>query len=129
MSPRDARYARQISVRGVGEVGQAAFERATVEVAGSGLDAELCALYLCGAGVGRLTVDPSLAGPCRALNAAVAVEERDGGAALGVWVELDGVRLELPSAVLAPSGAVARGAAAARWALASILARLHAPVG
>jgi hypothetical protein len=122
----DGRYARQVSVRGIGEAGQAAFARASVEIAGTALDAELCALYLAGAGVGHLVVDPCLVDGCRALNSDVHVEPRSAGDALGLVIDLGGTRAELPSILLTTElSPVARGAAAARWALARVLAALH----
>ena len=112
------RYGRQEVVPGIGRAGQARIRAAEVAVAGRGLDAEVCALYLAGAGVARLAVDPALVARCAAQNGEVEVWPRGGGAALEV--ELLGPE---PGTVFQPraSLAVARGAEAARWVLARIL--------
>ena len=82
------RYARQISIAGVGEDGQARLRGAAVTVHGDRLDAEVCALYLAGAGVGRLTVHGSLAERCREQNGEISVV---AGARSGAcWVEAPG---------------------------------------
>jgi hypothetical protein len=66
-----SRYARQIAVPGIGEVGQRRISSLSVEVRGDGLAAEICALYLAGAGVGRLVVHPSLVSSVAAINSEV----------------------------------------------------------
>lgn len=82
-----SRYARQIAVPVIGELGQRRIGSLEVEVRGSNLAAEICALYLAGAGVNRLAVEPRLKDAVRALNsevelvehAATIVEPRDDG--------------------------------------------------
>ena len=66
-----SRYARQIAVPGVGEIGQQKISSIEVEVRGSDLAAEICALYLAGAGVRRLAVSPAIAERVRAINSEV----------------------------------------------------------
>jgi hypothetical protein len=66
-----SRYARQIAVPGVGEIGQEKISSIEVEVRGSDLAAEICALYLAGAGVRRLAVSPAIAARVRAINSEV----------------------------------------------------------
>lgn len=109
------RYARQISIAGVGERGQARLASAAITVDGSGLDAEVCALYLAGAGVGRLSVAASIAERCREQNSEVIVA-RD--AASGVCRVRVGAELHEPSLELSQ---IERGARAARWALSKVL--------
>ena len=70
------RYARQIAVPGIGEPGQERIARIEVEVRGSGPAAEICALYLAGAGVKRLAVARELVDAVRALNAEVELIDR-----------------------------------------------------
>ncbi|MCB9653177.1 MAG: hypothetical protein H6729_03460 [Deltaproteobacteria bacterium] len=67
------RYARQLIVPGFGDAGQQALEGACVRVFGATMEAEVCALYLVGAGVGRVVVHPTLVDRCRALNSRVTV--------------------------------------------------------
>ncbi len=112
------RYARQIAVLGIGSQGQASIRSATVQVCGTGLDAEVCALYLAGAGVARLWVHPRLAPQCRALNSEVQVEARDED---GPLVQL--YAPDAPQDGLTPpdEDPVRRGSLAARWALAKLL--------
>ncbi len=81
------------------------------------LAAEICALYLAGAGVGRLTVSPSLAARVAGANSEVRVIE---GTEAGVFA----VRLIAPPAGLHVEPGVdplLSGARAARWALARLL--------
>jgi hypothetical protein len=100
-------------------------ERADVRVAGTGLAAEICALYLAGAGVGELGVAPTLVERCRALSSEIEVHawtEADQGDIVEVLVDRD--RRGGPRAKFAaPEDAdpVRRGAVAARWALAVVL--------
>ncbi|MCB9729513.1 MAG: hypothetical protein H6744_08645 [Deltaproteobacteria bacterium] len=56
------RYARHLLLSGVGRAGQARLLASTVAVSGTGLAAEEAAIYLAAAGVGRLVLDPELAG-------------------------------------------------------------------
>jgi molybdopterin/thiamine biosynthesis adenylyltransferase len=70
------RYARQIAVPGIGEIGQRRISSIEVEVRGSHPAAEICALYLAGAGVKCLAVAPELAERVRALNSEVELAER-----------------------------------------------------
>jgi hypothetical protein len=119
MGGRDGRYARQISVREIGASGQAAISAARARVEGRDLDAEVCALYLAGAGIGRLELDPALVDACRALNREVAIEaihsaesSAPEAAPTAFAVELYGERH-----VPAGGGPLERGARAARWVL------------
>ncbi len=66
-----ARYARQQVL--VGDAGQARLAAATVVVDGDGLTSEVAALYLVGAGVGRVDVAPALVARVRDQNAEVVV--------------------------------------------------------
>jgi molybdopterin/thiamine biosynthesis adenylyltransferase len=116
--PSVARYARQVAVAGVGAPGQARIAAARVEVDGDGFDAEVAALYLAGAGVGRLRVAARVAVACRALNTAIEVEE---GAAPGALVVHLHRRPGLESHRPAGDDPVDRGARAARWVLARLL--------
>jgi hypothetical protein len=63
-----SRYARQIAVPGIGDEGQRRISSLSVEVRGDGLAAEICALYLAGAGVAQLVVHPSLQDAVDAIN-------------------------------------------------------------
>lgn len=109
-----SRYARQRSIAGVGDAGQARLGAAEATVHGDGLDAEVCALYLAGAGVGRLVVHRSLAERCREQNGEI--EVREGAGAGPCAVEVGGVR-----STLAGEDEVLRGASLARSALALII--------
>jgi hypothetical protein len=71
---RADRYARQISV--IGEAGQRRIGSLEVEVRGQGLAAEICALYLAGAGVAKLVVSEALVERVQAVNAEVEVVAR-----------------------------------------------------
>jgi hypothetical protein len=62
------RHQRQVSLAGIGEVGQRRLARALVSVPGSGFEAEMAVRYLAGAGVGRLRVSTS---PLQAAASAV----------------------------------------------------------
>lgn len=110
----DERYLRQQNVAGVGRAGQARIEAGRVLLEGRTLDAEIAALSLAGAGVGTLHVDKGLAPACRALNSTITVEASAQPERLRVAV---GGRSYTPEGV----DPVARGAAAARWALARLL--------
>ena len=120
-----SRYARQIAVPGVGPSGQAAFAGAEVSVAGQGLAAEVCALYLAGAGVGTLTVAPAFAEPCRRLSSEVRViPSVSTDAAEKLEVLVAGRGGERARFSPEPSGDPVRdGAIAARWALARALSQ------
>jgi hypothetical protein len=106
----DDRYGRQALV--LGARGQARVRALEVEVRGVGLGAEVCALYLAGAGVRRLAVAPSIVARVQALSTEVIVE---GSSAPRGGLELECLgaekRFDDPDPLLA-------GAAAARWALA-----------
>jgi molybdopterin/thiamine biosynthesis adenylyltransferase len=67
-----SRYARQIAVPGIGEAGQRRISSLEVEVRGDDLAAEICALYLAGAGVKRVV--SAFAARVRALNSEVETE-------------------------------------------------------
>lgn len=109
------RYARQIAVAAIGARGQGALSRARVVVRGDGPDAELAARYLAGAGIGRLCVADRWVSTCRAANSTIEVE---GGAPAGA------LSVGVADADHVPEGSssVERGARAARWALARVLA-------
>lgn len=111
------RYARQRSVAAVGDVGQAALAAATVVVVGDDEAARVAALYLAGAGVGRLVVHPRWCDACRALNSTIVLDP--SGPAGSLAVEVEGRQYTPPDA----AGPVARGARAARWGLARVLSR------
>jgi hypothetical protein len=111
-----SRYSRQLAVREVGPRGQSALERAHVRVVGSDLAAEVCALYLAGAGLGALSVDPALLPACRRINADTTLEPLPGGGG-ALLVELAGGRFSPEAA----GSSVSRGARAARWAIARAL--------
>jgi hypothetical protein len=66
-----ARHARQLVL--VGDLGQARLAAAAVVVDGDGLGSEVAALYLAGAGVGRVDVAPSLVANVRAQDPEVVV--------------------------------------------------------
>lgn len=85
-----------------------------VTVAGRDLASEVCASYLAGAGVARLEVDRALISALDGLNADVELCAIESGP--GLVVAVGDARHE-PAA--GPD--VARGASAARWALARIL--------
>jgi hypothetical protein len=93
-----------MTVPGIGEAGQRRISSLEVEVRGEDLAAEICALYLAGAGVKRLVVCEAIAREVRALNAEVEL----GGEA---------------SLVVEPAGAdpLLAGARAARALLAQAL--------
>ena len=67
-SNAEGRYARQVILREVGAAGQRRIREGCVVVEGRSAAARVCALYLAGAGVGRLEVAPSLAVDVRAQN-------------------------------------------------------------
>jgi molybdopterin/thiamine biosynthesis adenylyltransferase len=119
----DARYARQIAVPGVGKGGQHAVAHAEARVLGSDLAAEVCALYLAGAGIGTLHVARALSDRCVSLNSAIEViasDERNVDA-LAVEVSIGGARARFAPP---PSGDQVRdGSCAARWVLARILSK------
>ena len=71
-----SRYARQISVKSVGQQGHSKVRNGAVEICGHGLDAQICALYLAGAGVGTITCDARLAEQVRAINSDVTIREK-----------------------------------------------------
>lgn len=106
------RYARQVAV--VGASGHRAITDASATVIGEGLAAEVCARYLAGAGVGLLRVHHRLLGPMAAANSMITIEGHDLTGDLVVSLADD-------SHQPGPASPVARGAAAARWALAKIL--------
>lgn len=116
-----ARYARQRSVPGVGVRGQAQLAAASVSILGDGLDAEICALYLAGAGIGCVRVSPSLAGRCREQNGEITVLELESSA-VALRVVLGEETFEPP-----PGAPLLRGARAARWAMARIFTRAGHP--
>lgn len=64
----DERHARQRALPEVGEAGQRRLEAAVVRVHGAELSSRVCALYLAGAGVGRLELAEALVDRCRRLN-------------------------------------------------------------
>ncbi|HEX8794500.1 MAG TPA: hypothetical protein VF765_26325 [Polyangiaceae bacterium] len=69
------RHTRQVRLAEVGADGQGRIARATVDVHGRGLAAQVAARYVAGAGVARLRVgDDAVAAAARGIDAAVAVE-------------------------------------------------------
>jgi hypothetical protein len=116
VSASTQRYARQIALREIGPEGQASLLSAEVRVEGRGPEAEVCALYLAGAGVGRLRVDPRWADASRAINSTIEVRAiEDGGPELALEV---GATRYAPPPDASP---LSRGAQAARWALLSVV--------
>jgi len=109
-----SRYSRQICVRGVGTSGQSKIENARVVISGSGLGAEVCALYLAGAGLGHLEVHSDLVDRIRALNSSVRVES--GVVNEDLAVSLNGVSMPVAS-----GSSVERGSRLARDVLAALL--------
>ena len=108
------RYTRQRQVRGVGDRGHDAIRSAFAEVRGAALDAEVCALYLAGAGVRSLRVHERIAELSRSLNSDVDV----------VSTQVDGnFSVSWSDASFQPvdPDPVRRGSEAARWVLAKIL--------
>jgi hypothetical protein len=71
------RYGRQVVLPGWGGAGQERLAAATVRVLGRGPSARAAALYLAGAGVGRLVVE-AFADDARALNPLCAIEPTAG---------------------------------------------------
>lgn len=69
-------YSRQIILREVGGIGQAALRAARVRVAGSGAAAEICTSYLVGAGIGSVLVDADPSSPDAAVLSLPAPERR-----------------------------------------------------
>jgi hypothetical protein len=108
------RYARQRAVPGIGAVGQDRLAKAEVRLDGEGLEAELAALYLAGAGVGELIVPAHLVELCRAHNSTIHVDA--GGVPGPLAVTVGGRRHDAVG-----WGAIDRGARAARWAIAAVL--------
>jgi hypothetical protein len=111
-------------VPGIGDRGQEAISAAVVRVEGTGLAAEVCALYLAGAGIQRLEVDADLVDRCRAINREIAVDHNQGGARAPSVVRVailadDGGELARRSESV--SGGVEAGATLARWALESVV--------
>lgn len=69
------RHTRQVRLAEVGADGQGRIARASVDVPGRGLAAQVAARYLAGAGVSRLRVaDEATAQGARAIDASVHVE-------------------------------------------------------
>ena len=109
-----ARYARQRAVSSVNESGQSRIQAGRARVFGTGLDARICALYLAGAGVGSLTVAPTLLEGVRELNSEIVVEFAEGEDTF--CVEIDGTRLHSEK-----ESALGRGSQVARDVLAAFL--------
>ena len=73
------RYARQMIIPGIGREGQKRLKDSHVLVAGAGGLGSLSSLYLCGAGVGHLTIaDMGRVQPSD-LNRQILYEEKDIG--------------------------------------------------
>ena len=71
------RYERQVLLPEWGAAGQERVRGAGVVVSGAGAAARAAARYLAGAGVGRLSVHPSLRADLRALNPHVALTDQE----------------------------------------------------
>jgi hypothetical protein len=112
------RYARQLAVPSVNVSGQSRIQAGKVRIFGTGLDAEICALYLAGAGVGTLIVAPILLAGVRGINSEITVESMEGEDALRV--EIDGRRLHSEK-----DSALGRGSQLARDVLAAFLRGSH----
>lgn len=113
-----SRYARQIAVPGIGEAGQRRIASVCVEVAGVDLAAEVCALYLAGAGVKRLLVGAALLDRIRAANEEVEVAPL---CSPGSKLEVRVVAPIEAAHVEEGEDPVLAGARAARWVLAKSL--------
>ncbi len=111
------RYARQTALGAWGAEGQARLAAGHVQVVEAGLGGGVCALYLAGAGIGRLTVPDGWVEACRALNRDVVVDSGTGPA--GVWVVAGDEAYVLSRP--AEASPVAAGARAARWAILRVL--------
>jgi|GEM_PF-5734479 len=66
-----SRYSRQISVKSVGPRGHSRVRNGSVEIYGHGLDSQICALYLAGAGVGTISCHSKVIDQVRAINSEV----------------------------------------------------------
>ena len=66
-----SRYSRQISVKSVGEQGHLRIRNGSVEIYGDGLDSQICALYLAGAGVGTIFCHSKLIDQVQAINSEI----------------------------------------------------------
>ena len=73
------RYVRQVSVPSVGQEGQSRIGQGEVRVFGAGLDAQICALYLAGAGVGKLSLHHELIERVRTINSGIQLTGFDAG--------------------------------------------------
>jgi hypothetical protein len=99
-----------------------------MRIEGEGLTAEVCALYLAGAGVRRLEVPAPLVSRCRALNSEVDVASASTSAFLPARVSLSirgGDGRELGRRMESDTRSVRSGAALARWALETVLERVR----
>ena len=74
-----SRYVRQIILPGIGELGQSKLKEAHVLIAGVGGLGSLSSLYLCAAGIGRLTVVDSGRVQLSDLNRQILYGEKDLG--------------------------------------------------
>jgi hypothetical protein len=90
-----------------------------VTVLGRDAAAEVCALYLSGAGIGRLSVDRRWQEGCGRLNSTIEVSVVADEDRVELAVVVDGETHVPP----AGEGPVARGARAARWAMERVLVR------
>jgi hypothetical protein len=104
------RHTRQVRLAEVGADGQGCIARASVDVHGRGLAAQVAARYLAGAGVARLRVaDEAVAVAVRGIDASVKVE---------VDASLAVERADAPSELVEPTArALAAGALAALRAI------------
>jgi len=109
-----SRYIRQVTVASVGDDGQSRIADGQVTVFGTSLDAEICALYLAGAGVGRLRLRAELAELVRNLNSEIQLESFECETEFGA--ELDGVHI-----LSQKESALARGSQVARDVIAGLL--------
>ena len=70
-----SRYSRQISVKSVGQRGHLRVRNGSVKVYGSGLDSQVCALYLAGAGVGTIFCHSKVMNQVQAINSEIKILE------------------------------------------------------
>lgn len=93
-----SRYSRQIAVRSVGIRGHSRIQNGAVTISGAGLDAQICALYLAGAGVGTITCEPNIAAQIKAINSEVQIcESSEAKAEFGAVCKDESFNSDKPS--------------------------------